>query len=464
MAQQTFFFYDLETSGKDPRTHRIMQFAGQRTDMNLNPLGDPMNIVVRLDREIIPEPQAILITGITPQYTVEHGIPERDAIRRIMEEAFTSDTIATGFNNVRFDDEFMRFTAYRNFHDPYEWSWYEGRSRWDMLDVVRLVRALKPEGIGWPVDQDGKPINKLGPLAAANNLSLERAHDAMSDVFSLIDIARLIRDRRPKMFDFLLNHRLKNDVAEIVNPNSPKPFVYASGIYGADCCFTTVAYPVGFGQNKSVIAYDLRQDPSLYTSMTVDELRDLRFMKREDRIGRGLPPFPAKHLHGNKCPAVAPYGALTGDIAQRLGLDKAAIARHAAQISISNIGSKLIEIFSEERQFEKGDVDGELYSGFFSNDDKLKMPRVRNASPEVLKNFIPSFKDKRLTELFQRYKAHNAPEYLTEKERSDWNDYCTKRRKLEVEKYSLEMAILTELEGEDNEIISSLKEWASEAF
>ena len=194
--------------------------------------------------------------------------------------------------------------------------------------------------------------------------------------------------------------------------------------------------------------------------MTVDELRDLRFMKREDRVERGLPSFPAKNLHCNKCPAVAPYGALTHDIAQRLGLDKAAIARHAAEISNSNIGSKLVEVFSEERQFEKGDVDGELYSGFFSNDDKLKMPRVRNASPEVLKNMIPAFKDQRLIELFQRYKAHNAPEHLTEKERLDWNNYCATRRKLDVEKYSLEMANLTELEGEDNEILRSLKEWA----
>ena len=159
--QNTFFFYDLETSGLSARSDRIMQFAGQRTDMNLQPIGEPVNVLVALNDDTIPIPEALLVTGITPQKTLDEGYSEADFAKLLVEEWFTPDTIVVGFNNVRFDDEFIRHLLWRNFHDPYEWSWKEGRSRWDMLDVVRMTRALRPEGINWPVDDKGEPTNRL---------------------------------------------------------------------------------------------------------------------------------------------------------------------------------------------------------------------------------------------------------------------------------------------------------------
>ncbi|XNM88044.1 hypothetical protein ACLK18_11460 [Escherichia coli] len=55
-----------------------------------------------------------------------------------------------GYNNVRFDDEVTRNVFYRNFYDPYAWSWQHDNSRWDLLDVMRACYALRPEGINWP--------------------------------------------------------------------------------------------------------------------------------------------------------------------------------------------------------------------------------------------------------------------------------------------------------------------------
>ena len=98
---KTFFFYDLETSGLDPRNDRIMQFAGIRTDMELNPIGEPYNILVELANDTLPSPRAVLVTGITPQKTREEGYREADFARLLAEEAFTADTIIVGFNNVR---------------------------------------------------------------------------------------------------------------------------------------------------------------------------------------------------------------------------------------------------------------------------------------------------------------------------------------------------------------------------
>src|SRR3990167_7533383 len=179
---KTFFFYDLETSGLSSRYQRIMQFAGQRTDKDLNSIGEPIDVLVRLSEDILPEPQAILITGTTPQKTIEEGISEPELCKMLTKEIFTPGTITVGFNNVRFDDEFIRHTLWRNFYDPYEWAWSDQRSRWDVLDLVRMTRALRPQGINWPVDDEGAPTNRLELLSKANNLTHLHAHDALSDV------------------------------------------------------------------------------------------------------------------------------------------------------------------------------------------------------------------------------------------------------------------------------------------
>ncbi len=158
--EKTFFFYDLETSGLNPREDRIMQFAGQRTTLDLEPIGEPVNVLVKMTDDALPSPAAINVTKITPQDTLRDGISEAEFCKYITEEIFVPNTIAVGYNTVRFDDEFMRAILWRNFYDAYEWEWKEGRSRWDILDVVRLTRALRPEGIEWPFTEDGRATNR----------------------------------------------------------------------------------------------------------------------------------------------------------------------------------------------------------------------------------------------------------------------------------------------------------------
>ena len=257
---KTFFFYDLETSGLNPREDRIMQFAGQRTDMDLKPVGEPVNILVKMTDDALPSPGAINVTKITPQQTLMDGVSEAEFCKYIIEEIFVPDTVAVGYNTVRFDDEFMRAILWRNFYDPYEWEWKDGRSRWDMLDVVRLTRALRPEGIEWPFTDEGKPTNRLELITKLNGLSHEHAHDALSDVYATIAVAKLIKEKQPDLFKFLFSIRNKNDVKKIVNLDEKKPFVYASGRYSSEFNKTTVVFPLTSGRNGNVLVYDLRHD------------------------------------------------------------------------------------------------------------------------------------------------------------------------------------------------------------
>jgi exodeoxyribonuclease-1 len=462
MAALTFFFYDLETSGLDPRRHRIMQFAGIRTDLELKTIGQPVNFLIKLSPEVLPDPQAVLITGITPQATLESGLSEREAMDHIMSEAFTPDTIAVGFNNIRFDDEFTRYTAYRNFWDPYEWAYADGRSRWDMLDVVRLVRALRPEGITWPTDENDAPINTLETLARANNLSHAKAHDALSDVEALIDITRLIRQRQPKIFQYLLDGRSKEAVTKVVSPARPEPFIYSSGRYGKKHNFTTIAVAVGAGDNNKLIVYDLRYDPTPYLKLSVQQLRDLRFTKREDRDKPGYLPLPAKELTTNKCPAVAPLATLRDEDAERLDIDREEIAHNLQLLRASDLGTKLVDVFTAKTTYPKtADVDASLYDGFVGQSDKSELFKVRRASIEELAIIQPNFADARLPELFMRYKGRNAPQTLSEHEKAQWQAYVSKRRQTDLALFEKALASYRgRTKGNEGELLDALAAWA----
>ena len=187
----SFLFYDLETFGADPRRTRIAQFAAIRTNAALEQIGEPLDLFVQPAADLLPSPVATLITGITPQQALREGLPEAEAIARIVEEMARPGTCTLGYNSLRFDDEFVRHTLFRNFFDPYEREWRNGNSRWDLLDVLRLAHALRPDGIVWPRREDGATSFKLEHLALANDVRQGDAHEALSDVYATLGMARL---------------------------------------------------------------------------------------------------------------------------------------------------------------------------------------------------------------------------------------------------------------------------------
>ena len=155
---QTFLFHDYETFGTSPSLDRPAQFAAIRTDAELNVLGEPEVFYCKPADDYLPQPQAVMITGITPQEALAKGDNEAAFARRIHDLFTVPQTCIVGYNNVRFDDEVTRNIFYRNFYDPYAWSWQHDNSRWDLLDVMRACYALRPEGLTWPENDEGLPI------------------------------------------------------------------------------------------------------------------------------------------------------------------------------------------------------------------------------------------------------------------------------------------------------------------
>ena len=425
MIRKSFFFYDLETSGLRAREDRIMQFAGQRTTLALEPIGEPVNVLVKMTDDTLPSPGAISVTKITPQMTLADGMTEAEFCRYVTEEVFTPETVAVGYNTVRFDDEFMRACLWRNFYDPYEWEWKDGRSRWDLLDVVRLTRALRPEGIEWPFREDGAPTNRLELITKLNGVKHEHAHDALSDVYATIAVARLIKEKQPKLFEYLYKMRDKREVKQLVNLDEKRLVVYASGRYASEFNKTTVVVPFAPGRNGNVLVYDLRYN-----------LRQLA-------AASCLKLFPiVKELCYNKCPAVAPMAVLdANDGWGRIGLSRVQVEKNLKTLmEHPEFAERMRSEYENQPEFPSAvEPEAALYDGFLDDTDRVKVAAVRNADANKLADFHPDFHDPRLPELLLHYKGRNYLESLSEHEAEEYEKYRRARLERQAPKFIQEL-------------------------
>lgn len=470
---QTFFFYDLETSGVNPRSARIMQFAGQRTDMDLNPIGAPYNILIKMTEDALPEPEAILVTGITPQKTIDEGITEAEFAKIFYEEIVKANTTFVGFNNIRFDDEFLRFLFWRNYYDPYEWHWKNGCSRWDILDASRMARALRPEGIKWPFAKDGKPTNRLEYLTSVNKLQHDEAHDALSDVKATIQFAKLLKQKQPKLFDYLIKNKDKESVKKLALAR--QPFVYTSGKYSGEHEKTTIVSTLGMHPDgNGVLVYDLRHDPTPYLKMNTAELVESWKYDPEKKTIR----LPVKSLQFNRCPTIAPMAVLDKKSSKRLKIDNKAVEANESKLkSQPGFYERLLEALEIINQNRRKDqialvvdelsVDSQLYNGFLSDQDRNTCQNLVKSSPEEISQFSEKFKDERLKILFPLYKARNFPEHLNSAEHEAWEKYrynllCSGGNSSRLAVYASRLEMLqnnSELRDQQRFILDELNLW-----
>ncbi len=421
---QTFFWHDYETSGADPLRDRPLQFAGVRTTLELEVIGEPVMFYGKPPREMPPHPDACLITGITPQQAEREGVGEAEFAARVHEQLATPGTCGVGYNSLRFDDEFTRQMLYRNFYEPYGREWENGNSRWDLIDLVRMCQALRPEGIVWPTREDGSPSFKLEHLARANHLSQERAHDALSDVYALIDLARLIRARQPRLWNWYYALRRRQKVFELLDVVNMTPLVHVSSRYPASRHCLAVIAPLATHPSRAseVIVYDLATDPMEWLALDEDEIADRVFTARAD-LPEGIERIPLRTVRTNRAPALAPLSVLQGTDLERLQLDPARFqARRDTLRAVDGLAEKLRRVFQRAAGFpEPEDPELALYGGgFLSDADKRLLGQVRATPPQELATRAFPFRDPRYPELLFRYRARNWPETLSAEEHARW--------------------------------------------
>lgn len=429
-SNSTFYWFDFETFGADPKRDRPAQFAGIRTDENLNIIGEPLMIYCKPSDDFLPNPQACLITGITPQVCLQEGLPEREFIQTILKEFSQPNTCVVGYNSIRFDDEVVRHTLYRNFLDPYEREYKNGNSRWDILDMVRCAYALRPEGITWPKKEDGSVSFRLEDLTKANGIEHSQAHDAMSDVYATIEIAKLIKTHQPKLFQYLFDLRIKNNVADKMDVLNKKPLVHVSGMFPVEQGCMSMVVPLAWHpvNRNAVICFDLNVDPTPLYELNVQQIQNQVFSKKEELAEQGLTRLPLKMIHTNRCPVVAPGKMVTPEVAERWSLDGNRFRQHLSIIKgQEDITEKLQAVFAEVEHTHSTDVDSMLYNGFFGQTDRSMMRDIVELDQHGISEIQPEFQDQRLPELFFRYKARNFPDCLDGDEHDRWEQHRQNR-------------------------------------
>lgn len=419
----SFFWHDYETWGANPAVDRPVQFAGIRTNEDLEIIDDPVNILCQPSSDCLPNPEACLITGITPQQAQAEGLPEREFVQHIVEQLGAPGTCGVGYNSIRFDDEVTRYTLWRNFYDPYEREWKNGNSRWDIIDMVRLTYALRPEGIEWPMI-DGLPSFKLENLSVANNLAHEQAHDALSDVYATIGLAKLIKQKQPRLYDYVLPLRDKRKVAALIDIPGAKPLLHVSSMFPASRGCAALVLPLAMHptNKNSVICFDLCEDPTDLLNLPAEEISRLLYTKTAD-LAEGEKRIALKEVHLNKSPVLATARLLEGAAAQRLGIDLDQCRKHWQMLKDQTLVPKLQQVFGARPPLEARDPETALYQGFLSATDKARVETVRTSTGEQLAQGAVHFDDPRLATVLFRYRARNFPETLSDKEMEVWQAY-----------------------------------------
>ncbi|NWB94758.1 exodeoxyribonuclease I [Pseudomonas gingeri] len=423
----SIFWYDYETTGINPRNDRALQVAGIRTDAELNEIDEPVNLYCRPSEDILPHPAACMITGITPQQLAEQGLAEADFMTRVHAQLSRPGTCGAGYNTLRFDDEVTRYSLYRNFFDPYAREWQGGNSRWDLIDVVRAAYALRPQGIVWPED-DGRVTLKLERLTAANGIDHGHAHEALSDVRATIALARLIREKQPKLYDWLFHLRSKQRVMDEIR--LLQPVVHISGRFSAARHYLGVVLPLAWHprNRNALIVCDLSQDPQPLFDLDAETLREQLYIRHEARA-EGQLPVPLKLIHVNRCPVVAPLKVLRAEDQKRLQLDMALYEARRQQLNDTQEvwRDKVQALYASEDFAPSEDPEQQLYDGFIGDRDRRLCEQVRIAEPEQLARGQWPFDDERLPELLFRYRARNFPASLSEEEQQRWRTFCRER-------------------------------------
>jgi exodeoxyribonuclease-1 len=217
--------------------------------------------------------------------------------------------------------------------------------------------------------------------------------------------------------------RDKRRVAELLDPARPQPLLHASARYPADYCGTALVAallrdPVN---PQGVVVYDLRHDPEPFLTLSVEALH-VRLFTPAAELPAGMPRLPVKTVRINHCPVLAPLGTLDANAAARLDIDVQAAERHLSRLLDSPaLMDRIGQALQMGERPAPEDVDQGLYQGgFFSNGDRRRMERVRQAEPEQLGRLHLGFEDPRLEELLFRYRVRNWPETLQPRERERW--------------------------------------------
>ena len=467
---KSFYWYDLETSGLKSSWDRIIQFAGQRTDANLNPIGNPVNLLIKLPPQVLPDPVATLVTKLTPAKYQSEGIREWEAINQIWQELSRPGTCVLGFNSIAFDDEFIRYAFYRNFLPVYEREHKAGNSRFDLMRVVHTIGAFRPECLEWEIDQErGGRKYSLASIAKANGIDASQAHDAMADVDMSIAIAKKVKERESKLWSYLLKHRTKNEVQKVIQGDS-KHLLHVANYFGKERCYTTAVRVLATNpvQKNQILLVDLSSDLDLVVNGTPKEIVDARFRSREEVDESGADRLELYTTQVNQCPVFVAANGIPQDLAERCQINLDKVEQNSELFNRQDektLTQKMNEVFKlSQREFDpREDPVEQLYDEFIPDHDVPLLAQISSAVRAGSPWPAVTLKDQRLQRLEKRLRFELRPEEMVNSTNA-FEQYV--RTSLQREEIGLESKRKTlkevrdkELSDEDRDVLDELESY-----
>jgi exodeoxyribonuclease-1 len=412
---KTYLFYDTETTGLNPCFDQIIQFAAIRTDEQLNEL-EHYQFFIRLNPDVIPSPQAFLTHGISLS-DLQKQPSEYEAIQKIHALLNTPNTWSIGYNNLGFDDEFLRFSFYRNLLTPYTHQWANGCGRLDLYPIVLLYYLYKNDVLEWPVI-DESPSLKLENLNACNHWVKGQAHDAMVDVRVTLALARQLKQHK-NIWNYALGYFNKSVDLQRFNQlptayenttNSHKEALLLQGQIGSQLNYQAPVLSLGAHHHYKNQTLWLRLDTDELSNTTADTIEQSTFVFRKRFAEPPLLLAPLKRF----------CAYLQKDRLEKAHANKAWLKDHA----------DLFQLISDYHQHYKYpeapncDIDASLYQKpFLTPEEQHQCNRFHVAAVHEKPSIISEMTSERLKKQAYRLLARNYSNDLSNIDATEFSNY-----------------------------------------
>ena len=417
-----FLFYDLETTGVSKAHDQVLQFAAIRCDQNLNQVETPSNLFCKPRNDVFPSPSAILANRLDFRKCKREGLSEFEFALAAHDVLRRPNTFIAGYNSKKFDDELMRFLFYRNLIDPYKWGYERENKRIDVMDQILLAHVFNREvGLEFPV-VDGQVSLKLEHIAEDNHFDARNHHDALNDATNTRSIMEIIRNQRPKLFEYALQRVNEEENRKLITES--ELFCHVSTIYGyANNCVSIQRFlcfhPI---IRKRLLTWNLTYDPLELLKRSPQEIAQNLYLNKEQKafeIGFG-------EITLNQTPMVLKYSLNQSN----LEVEKEKIQDNLEKLrgveqQLSDLAEATYQI-KDPPQVQ--DVDASLYDSAFFPDRNNNIRLI----DEVIQNPMDfdhrEIQNKRYSELLLRLQGRNHYEQLSPQNQDEYNRY--RREKL----------------------------------
>lgn len=413
----SFVFYDTETTGTDTFYDQILQFAAIRTDDALNEI-DRFEIRCRTQPHILPAPGALLVTGVTLDQLSDPALPSHYEMASAIHEKLSewSPAIFAGYNSLEFDEDLLRQAFYQSLLPPFLTN-TNGNSRLDIMRLALAAHEFDPGHLEIPRRDDGAITFKLDRLAPANGFLHPNAHDALADVEATIFLAKLVKERVPRIWEHLLKMGQK---AEAVRNAQETPVrLFTEFRFNKPNHWLVSAIAVDPENSGSIIAFNLAHDPAELLSVSDDSLKKWAATK----------PKPLRTIKANSSPILLDL-EMVQDRADLMKIGEPEIMRRAQLLQGSpELRHRLLRAYVETREvYEQSPwLEEQIYRGFPGSRDAVLMRDFHRGSWPGRVEIAGQFQDDRYRKIAMRIVFSHRPDLLGQETQEAFSEAIARR-------------------------------------